>query len=252
MDVNNVALVTGVGRSQGIGAAIALALAEQGSDVAVTWWAPYDERVHAATDHSFIDDVVREIEAMGRRCVALEADLANVITPALLFDSVRDQLGMVSSLILSHCESVDGGIVDTTIESFDRHFAVNARASWLLMKEFATRFNGPFGTGRIVSLTSDHVVGNLAYGASKGALDRITVAAAREFAELGITANVINPGPTDTGWMDEELRVNVAHRTPLRRLASPTDCARLVAFLCSDRGVWINGQILHSDGGINS
>jgi 3-oxoacyl-[acyl-carrier protein] reductase len=63
---------------------------------------------------------------------------------------------------------------------------------------------------------------------------------------------VINPGPTDTGWMDEELKVEVAQATPLRRLATPADCARLVAFLCSEKGVWINGQILQSDGGINA
>jgi 3-oxoacyl-[acyl-carrier protein] reductase len=107
----------------------------------------------------------------------------------------------VTALVMCHCESVDSGLLDTNLESFDRHFAVNARASWLLIREFGRRFRGPHGTGRIISLTSDATVGNLPYGASKAALDRITLAAARELEHLGVTANAINPGPVDTGWM---------------------------------------------------
>lgn len=95
---------------------------------------------------------------------------------------------------MCHCESVDSGLLDTTVESFDRHFAVNARATWLLIREYGRRFAAERGTGRIIGLTSDHTVGNLPYGASKGALDRITLAAAHELAHLGVTANVINRG----------------------------------------------------------
>jgi 3-oxoacyl-[acyl-carrier protein] reductase len=111
--------------------------------------------------------------------------------------------------VMCHCESVDSGLLDTNLESFDRHFAVNARASWLLIREFGRRFGGPHGTGRIISLTSDATVGNLPYGASKAALDRITLAAAHELAHLGVTANAINPGPVDTGWMTDDLRQSV-------------------------------------------
>jgi len=150
---------------------------------------------------------------------------------------------------MSHAESVDSGLLDTTIESFDRHFAVNARASWLLIREYGLRFRGAPGTGRIISLTSDHTVGNLPYGASKGALDRITLAAARELAHLGVTANAINPGPTDTGWMTDDLRQAVLAQTPLGRLGTPQDTASLVTFLCSPQGGWINGQLLMSNGG---
>ena len=141
------------------------------------------------------------------------------------------------------------GLLDTTIESFDRHFAVNARASWLLIREYGRRFRGAPGTGRIISLTSDDTVGNLPYGASKGALDRITLAAARELAHLGVTANAINPGPVDTGWMTEDIRQAVLGQTPLGRLGTPQDTASLVAFLCSPQGGWINGQLLMSNGG---
>jgi 3-oxoacyl-[acyl-carrier protein] reductase len=157
----------------------------------------------------------------------------------------------VTALVMCHCESVDSGLLDTSVESFDRHFAVNARASWLLIREYGRRFRGAHGTGRIIALTSDHTVGNLPYGASKGALDRITLAAARELAHLGVTANVVNPGPVDTGWMDDSLRLSVLRQTPLGRLGTPQDTAHLVEFLCSPEGGWINGQLLMSNGGVS-
>jgi 3-oxoacyl-[acyl-carrier protein] reductase len=100
-------------------------------------------------------------------------------------------------------------------------------------------------------MTSDHVVGNLPYGATKGALDRVVIGAARELAGLRVSANVVNPGPIDTGWMDEELRARVVAATPLARGGTPRDAAALVAFLCSAEGGWVNGQLLCSDGGLH-
>ena len=91
---------------------------------------------------------------------------------------------------------------------------------------------------------------NLRYGASKGALDRITLAAAHEFASLGVTANVINPGPVDTGGMPDKVRAACTAQTPLGRLGTPQDAAHLVGFLCSPQGGWINGQLLYSNGGL--
>jgi 3-oxoacyl-[acyl-carrier protein] reductase len=102
--------------------------------------------------------------------------------------------------VLCHCHSVDSNILDTTSESFDLHFAVNARASWLFVREFGRRYRAARGHGRIVALTSDHVAGNLPYGASKGALDRIVLAAAREFRDLGIVANVVIVCAHDLGF----------------------------------------------------
>ena len=130
-------------------------------------------------------------------------------------------MGPVTALVLSHCHGVDSHIQDTTVESFDQHFAVNSRASWLLIKEFGQRYRSDFGQGRIVALTSD----------------------------LGITANVVNPGPINTGWMNQEQEEEFALRTPLSRPAHPDDCANLVRFLCSPAGGWVNGQLIHSDGG---
>jgi 3-oxoacyl-[acyl-carrier protein] reductase len=186
--------------------------------------------------------------------VAVPADLTDVSAPAAVFDAVEAELGPVTGLVLSHAESVDSGLLDTTVESFDRHFAVNARASWLLLREFALRFPAPSveaGTGRVVALTSDHVVHNLPYGASKGALDRIVIAAARELAHLRLTANVVNPGPVDTGWMSDELRESIRRQAPLGRGGTPQDTASLVSFLMSREGGWVNGQLLCSDGGLH-
>ena len=87
-------------------------------------------------------------------------------------------------------------------------------------------------------------------GASKGAMDRIVIAAAQEFKGKGITANVINPGATDTGWMSEELISSFKETTFAGRVGMPQDAANLVKFLCSKEGGWINGQLLYSNGGL--
>ncbi|MGW1766463.1 SDR family oxidoreductase [Streptomyces sp. NPDC002073] len=245
-----VALVTGVGRSIGIGAGIARRLAGAGWNVVFTYWTPYDARMAWGIETHAATTIAKALEERGADAMAIEADLADPGAAGRVFDQAQGSLGNVTALVMCHCESVDSGLLDTTLESFDRHFAVNARASWLLIREFGRRFQGTPGTGRVIALTSDHTVGNLPYGASKGALDRITLAAAHEFAHLGITSNVINPGPIDTGWMDDDLRDQLLRQTPLGRLGSPQDTAHLVEFLCSPQGQWINGQLLKSNGGL--
>jgi 3-oxoacyl-[acyl-carrier protein] reductase len=162
------------------------------------------------------------------------------------------EVGELRGLVMSHCESVDSSILDSTVESWDRHFAVNARAAWLLIKAFAERLPSDETTearARIVALTSDHSAHNLPYGASKGALDRVVVAAAVELGSRGIRANVINPGPIDTGWMTSGIRDAGLAQTPAGRLGTPADTANLVRFLLSDAGGWITGQLLYSNGG---
>ena len=122
-------------------------------------------------------------------------DLADPATPARLLGAVNDDLGPVTALVLSHSHSVDSSILDTTLESWDAHYAVNVRAAWLAIKAFAEQLP-PVDLlddgARIVALTSDHVVHNLPYGSSKGALDRLVVAAARTAGRRGLTLDLTN------------------------------------------------------------
>ncbi len=241
------ALVTGVGRRRGIGAALALALADDGWDLALSYWHPYDDRIGLGRSADDLDGLAAEIRARGRDVVLLPADLEQPDVAGGLVERAAAELGPLSGLVLSHCEGVDSRILDTTVASFDRHYAVNVRASWLLVAGFARQV--PAAGGRIVALTSDATAGNLPYGATKGALDRVVLAAAHELGHLGILANVVNPGPVDTGWMDDDLRAAAVAMTPAGRLGTPEDTANLVRFLLSDRGGWVNGQLLHSNGG---
>jgi 3-oxoacyl-[acyl-carrier protein] reductase len=245
-----VALITGVGRTVGIAAGIAERLAADGWDLAISYWSAYDDRMPWGRQPDDVAEIVARLRDRGARVVPIEADLLDPSSPQKVFDAAEAELGTVHALVLCHAESVDSGILDTTIEAFDRHFAVNARASWLLIREFARRFRAE--DGRIVALTSDHTVFNLPYGASKAALDRIVIAASRELAGLGITANVVNPGPIDTGWMTAELAGELAAQTPSGRLGTPRQTAALVSFLLSGDGAWMNGQVLFSDGGFSA
>ncbi|GGC85322.1 short-chain dehydrogenase [Tersicoccus solisilvae] len=246
------AVVTGVGRSTNIGAAICRRLAAGGWDLVLPVWTAYEQRMPWGSVPGDVDALAAELRAAGARVTVLEADLADPAVPDRVVDRARAAHGDIAALVLSHAESVDSAIADTTVESFDRHLAVNARAPWQLIRAFAAQFPSALaGRGRIVALTSDHVAFNLPYGASKGALDRIVIAAAKELGPQGISANVVNPGPVDTGWMDDAVRSAVARQQPTGRLGTPDDVARLVDFLLSADGGWVNGQLLHSDGGFS-
>jgi 3-oxoacyl-[acyl-carrier protein] reductase len=208
---SSLALVTGVSREAGIGYAVAHRLAADGYRVVAVGWPGYDERMPWGVDAA-------QPEVPGR---FYEVDLEDAAATSLLFPTVNAEHGPVSVLVLCHCESVDSDLRSTTVDSFDRHMAVNARATWQLIKGYAEQFAGPVGSGRIVSMTSDHTAGNLPYGASKGAMDRIVIAAATELAGAGVTANVINPGPTDTGWMTPEIEQRVRRNNLQPRLGLP-------------------------------
>lgn len=241
------ALVTGVGRRRGIGAGIAAGLAEDGWDLVLSYWTGYDDRIGLARRADDPERLAADLRRRGIRVELLPADLEDPATAAELVGRSSLRSGPLTALVMSHCESVDSGLLDTTIESFDRHYAVNVRATWLLTAAFARQL--PAGGGSVVALTSDHTVGNVPYGATKAALDRLVLAAAHELGERGLRANVINPGPVDTGWMTDEVRAGLLAEQPTGRLGTPEDVANLVRFLLSGRGEWINGQLLNSDGG---
>jgi len=247
-------LVTGVGRRRSIGAGLALGLADDGWDLVLNHWAPYDERVGYERGPDDTQDVAADCRRRGGTVEVVPADLAAVGAPARLVKAAA-AAGDLRGLVMSHCESVDSSVLDTTVDSWDRHFAVNARAVWLLIKAFAEQLPADPPTevtGRIVALTSDHTVHNLPYGASKGALERIVVAAAVELASRGVRANVINPGPIDTGWMSPQIRQLGIAQTPAGRLGTAADTTDLVRFLMSDAGGWITGQLLYSNGGFKT
>src|SRR4029079_16034509 len=175
------------------------------------------------------DDVGRlaaELRATGSKVLTLPANFQDPDAVDQLMAEAAAQAGTIQGMVLSHAESVDSGILDPTLESFERHFAVNTRASWQLIAAFARQ--AADDGGAMVALTSDHTAFNLPYGASKGALDRIVIAAARELGPLGIRAHVLNPGPVDTGWMDEPLRDELPRRHPGGRLGTPADVAGTV------------------------
>ncbi|HXH36505.1 MAG TPA: SDR family oxidoreductase [Plantibacter sp.] len=249
---NRLAVVTGVGRRRSIGAGLALGLAADGWDLVLNAWQPYDDRLGFERTPGDPEAIAEECRALGVSVDVVLGDLSDPTFPQELLEQAR-RLGPVTALVMSHCESVDSSILTTSVDAWDRHFAVNARATWLLIKAFAEQLPqlttpGAVG-GRIVALTSDHTANNTPYGASKGALDRIVIAASVELADRGVRANVVNPGPIDTGWMDDDVRAWGIADTAAGRLGTPADTADLVRFLCSPAGSWINGQLLSSNGG---
>ena len=242
-----VALITGVGRRRGIGSSIAVGLAADGWDLVLSHWRPYDDRVGHEQGAADPEELMDELRRAGRKVELVPADLEQAACGDALVQRAGELLGAVDALVLSHAESVDSGVLDTTVESFDRHYAVNVRASWLLIAAFARQL--PPSGGAVIALTSDHTVGNLPYGATKGALDRLVLASAHELSHLRLRANVINPGPVDTGWMTDQVRAELTAMQPTGRLGTAEDTANLVRFLLSKQGEWVNGQLLYSNGG---
>lgn len=247
-----VALVTGASRRGGIGAAICRALARNGADVLFTYWKDYDRAMSSDADENGPGALLTELQGMGVRADAVEIDLSLPESPERLLGAAQERLGPPSILVNNAAHSARDGYEALDAATLDAHYAVNLRATALLSVGFARRYPGGPG-GRIVNLTSGQslgpMVGELAYAASKGAIEAFTVTLAAEVGRRGITVNAVNPGPTDTGWMTGELERELATKSPFGRVGRPEDAARLVAFLAGEEAAWITGQVIHSEGG---
>ncbi|MFN8378489.1 MAG: SDR family oxidoreductase [Anaerolineae bacterium] len=274
-----VALVTGA--NQGIGAAIARGLAAEGADVFITFYRPtLSEADQAINGGQYARDraqnaehVLADCRALGVRAAALEINLADAAQIGPLFDACEAALGPVEILV----HNASAWQADTfappslrdaqtwpppdlmgfiSAESIDLHFAVNARATALLMAEFAQRHAARAAIwGRIITLTTGGASGfpgEASYGASKAALESYSRAAAKELGPFGITVNIVCPGPTQTGWIEPAFAATLAEQTALRRVGQPEDVATAVVLLASDQAGWITGQRVTADGGYGS
>jgi 3-oxoacyl-[acyl-carrier protein] reductase len=258
------AIVTGA--NHGIGAATAVALAQRGCQVLCTFWRvedPADPGVpQAYRDHRAQDAeaVVAQIRAGGGRAVAVEADLSDPATPARLFDTAEEQLGPVDILV----NNATGWLADTfapsgtdrlgrtlqpvTAATWSQQFTVDAMAAALMIGEFARRHIARGASwGRIIGLTSGADIGfpeEISYGAAKAAQTNYTMSAALELAPFGITANMVHPPVTDTGWVTDAVRQVVAAGTTLIHVARPTEVAEVIAYLASDAAALITANVI--------
>ena len=247
------AVITGASRHNGLGVAIARALATAGADICLGHFRPYDRDQTWTNDtDSTIDDVLREFAGLGARAVGFEVDLAQPDGAVDLFAKARSALGAIDILVNNAAYSARDGIDRLDAAGLDAHYAVNLRASALLTAEFVRHFDQAEG-GRIINMTSGQGAGpmpeELAYAATKGGIDALTVSLAPALAGRGITVNAIDPGVTDTGGVGEDLRRSLIEAAPTGRLGAPQDAARLAVFLASDDAAWITGQIIRSRGG---
>ena len=261
----HVALVSGA--NHGIGAATARMLADLGTRVLLTYLRGDDAADMEMPDayrrarSDTADAVVGSIEEAGGVAMAVEADLTEPSAAELLFDIAERSIGPVDILV----NNASAWIADTFAPAgddrlgrpiqpvspmtFDRVFAVDARAAALLIAEFARRHVRRGATwGRIVGLTSGGHVGfpeEVSYGAAKAAQENLTMSAAIELAPHGITANLVHPPVTDTGWITPEVIQIVERSDELIHIAAPEEVARVIAFLVSDDARLVTANVIH-------
>ena len=264
MTVGHTAIVTGA--NHGIGAATAQALARRGCAVLCTFLRlddPADPGVpQAYRDHRARDAaaVIEDITAQGGSAASVEADLSDPAVPARLFDAAEERLGPVDILV----NNATGWVADTfaaspldragrslqpvTAQTWSRQFTVDAMGAALMIAEFARRHIARRATwGRIIGLTSAGALGfpeEVSYGAAKAAQVNYTMSAAAELAPYGVTANMVHPPVTDTGWVTSAVRAEVAASTELVHVAAPEEVAEVIAWLASDAAALLTGNVL--------
>ncbi len=243
-----VALVTGVSRPIGIAATIARRLSEAGATVFATGWSPHDaEMPWGASDPP----------GLGMPIGA--HDLEDPEVPAQLIDEVITAHGRLDIVAAVHARSSSTAMSDVTATELDKAWAINVRSIVLLARRFAEVHQAAPAedppTGRMIWFTSGQHLGpmddEIDYAITKGALHQMTASVDHALSASRIVANCINPGPVDTGWARGDVHAHVASLFPDGRWGLPDHVADLVDFLVSDRGGWIRGQVLNSEGGFN-
>ncbi|WP_163582894.1 SDR family oxidoreductase [Gracilibacillus saliphilus] len=242
---NKIALITGASNDRDMGTAICRKLAAEGIDIFFTYW-----KANADWEKTFQEEV-REMDV---RCESLEIDLSHENAAIEILDTVTDKLGSPSILVNNAAHSTRDGYIQLDAKTLDDHYVVNMRSTFLLCVQFARLFEkSKLDAGRIINMTSGQdlgpMTGELAYAATKGAISSFTRSLSQELAPLGITVNAVNPGPTDSTWMTDEIRNSLLPKFPMGRIGRPEDVARIIRFLASDEAAWITGQVLNSEGG---
>jgi 3-oxoacyl-[acyl-carrier protein] reductase len=261
-----IAIVTGA--NHGIGATTAQALADNGVRVLVSYLHLHDPvapgipdgyRANRARDAKW---VVQAIHQAGGQAEAVEADLRDPATPAVLFDAAERVFGPVEILVNNATgwradsfrpdvgrDRLGRRLEPLSMASATQLLEVDARGSALMIAEFARRHVARGATwGRIIGLTSGGPLGfpeEVSYGAAKAALVNYAMSAALELAEYGITSNVVYPPITDTGWVTSEVREAVAHSREHIHIAEPSEVADVIVFLALDLARLITANILH-------
>jgi 3-oxoacyl-[acyl-carrier protein] reductase len=243
---NKIALVTGVGRSAGIGAAICREIAKNGGDIFFTYWHLYDQETYSESNND-IEAITAELEQFGVKVRSKELNLADPQSAEILFQAVENEMGPATILINNACHDFEVPFVELSPEILDRHYAVNVRAVAMLCKEFVRKGNA----GHIISMTSGQSLRSMGghkipYTITKAALEILAPQLAPELNKLGISINSLDPGPTDTGWMSKEMKEMVLKHSKRGRLTTPEDIGKLVVEILT-KGEYSTGEIIHAE-----